>query len=209
MLRAALPACLLLSANVTAAAQETVTQTLLQPAPAGVAQPPRWVQGMAVELMVLREVNSRSASAGDRFRLRVNAPVVLEGATVIPVGTSAWGEVISAKGTGAAGGRGQLSLRLLHVDTAWGPIQLTGTRGAEGDANTGGVILGVLGFGILGLLNKGGNATFKAGDIIRGQIAEGDVPQAAPLSVSTALPLPAPPSEQQTGEGATLPGRVR
>lgn len=207
MLRTALPACLLLFANVTAAAQEDVTPTL-QPAPAVAAQPPRWVKGTDVELMVLREVNSRSASAGDRFRLRVNAPVVLEGATVIPVGTSAWGEVISAKGTGPAGGRGQLSLRLLHVDTAWGPVQLTGTRGAEGDANTGGVILGVLGFGILGLLNKGGNATFKAGDIIRGQIAEGEVPLAAPLSVPTALPLPGPPSEQQAGEGATLSGRV-
>lgn len=208
MLRAALPACLLLSANVTAAAQEAVTPTLLQPAPAGAAQPPHWVQGTAVELMVLREVNSRSARAGDRFRLRVNAPVVLEGATVIPVGSSAWGEVISAKGTGAAGGRGQLSLRLLHVDTAWGPVELTGTRGAEGDANTSGVILGVLGFGILGLLNKGGNATFKAGDIVRGEIAQGDVPMAAPFSVPTALPLPNSPSEQKAGEGATLPASV-
>ena len=207
MLRAALPACLLLSANVTAAAQDAVTLTP-QPAPAVAVQSPGWVQGTDVELMVLREVNSRSAKAGDRFRLRVNAPVVRDGTTVIPVGASGWGEVISAKGTGAAGGRGQLSLRLLHVDTAWGPVQLTGTRGAEGDANTGGVILGVLGFGILGLLNKGGNATFKAGDIIRGQIAEGEVPLAAPLSVPIALPLPDVPSEQQAGVGATLPGRV-
>ncbi|WP_242127290.1 hypothetical protein [Sphingobium sp. Sx8-8] len=143
-----------------------------------------------MELMVVREVNSRSAKAGDRFRLRVNAPVVLDNFTVIPVGASAWGEVISARGTGAAGGKGQLSLRLLHVDTAWGPVPLTGTKGAEGKANTGGVILGVLGFGLLGLLNKGGNATFKAGDIIHGYIAEGEVPTAAPLTVPTeARPL--------------------
>lgn len=134
--------------------------------------------------MVIREVNSRSAKAGDRFRLRVNAPVLVNGVTAVPVGATAWGEVISARGSGAAGGKGQLSLRLLHMDTSWGPVPLAGTQGAEGDANTGGVILGVLGFGILGLLNKGGNATFKAGDIIHGYIATGDAPAATPLTVS-------------------------
>ena len=187
MFRAALTTCILF-AHVTAAAQEAVT-TAPPPAPAIAAPPPHWVQGMDVELMVVREVNSRSAKAGDRFRLRVNAPVVLDGATVIPVGASAWGEIISAKGTGAAGGKGQLSLRLLHVESEWGPVQLTGTKGAEGNANTGGVILGVLGFGLLGLLNKGGNASFKAGDIICGYIADGKAPATAPLTV-TALVAP-------------------
>ena len=187
MFRAALTAFILF-AHVTAAAQEAVT-TAPPPAPAIAAPPPHWVQGMDVELMVVREVNSRSAKAGDRFRLRVNAPVVLEGATVIPVGSSAWGEVISARGTGAAGGKGQLSLRLLHVDTAWGPVRLAGTKGAEGDANTGGIILGVLGFGLLGLLNRGGNASFRAGDIIHASMAEGEVPAVAPMTVSGAAPL--------------------
>lgn len=187
MLRAAL-AAVLLCANITAAAQDAVTPAP-PPASAIGTSSPRWVQGTDVELMVVREVNSRSAKAGDRFRLRVNAPVVLDGATVIPIGSTAWGEVISAKGTGAAGGKGQLSLRLLHVDTPWGPVRLVGTKGAEGDANTGGVVLGVLGFGLLGLLNKGGNATFKAGDIIHGSIAEGELPVVAPLDVSVSAAL--------------------
>ena len=196
MFRAALIACFLCG-NVTAAAQEAVTTTQL-PGPAIAIPSPRWVQGTDVELMVVREVNSRSAKAGDRFRLRVNAPVVLDGATVIPVGSSAWGEVISARGTGAAGGKGQLSLRLLHVDTAWGPVRLAGTKGAEGDANTGGVILGVLGFGLLGLLNRGGNASFKAGDIIHASIADGELPTVAPLEVSAAAPLaPDAPARQE------------
>lgn len=164
---------------------------------------PRWVKGTGIELMVIREVNSRSAKAGDRFKLRVNAPVLLDGATVIPVGATAWGEVISAKGTGAAGGKGQLSLRLLHVESAWGPVQLTGAKGAEGDANTGGVILGVLGFGLLGLLNKGGNASFKAGDIIHGYIADGEAPATPPLTVSAQVTPPGTAEpDAQLGEGA-------
>ncbi|EAT08870.1 hypothetical protein SKA58_16868 [Sphingomonas sp. SKA58] len=42
----------------------------------------------------------------------------------------------------------------------------------------------MLGFGIFGLLNKGGNATFKAGDIIHGYIADGEEPAPAPLLIS-------------------------
>lgn len=172
-------------------------------------QPPRWIRGTDVELMVVREVNSRSAKPGDCFKLRVNAPVLLDGATVIPVGATAWGEVISAAGTSAAGGKGQLSLRLLHVDTRWGPVNLSGTKGTEGASNTGGVILGVLGFGLLGLLNRGGNATFKAGDIIHGYIAEGETRMGAPFRVSADVAhRPADGSEGQVGKGATLHGPI-
>ena len=134
------------------------------------AEVPRWIKGTPIQLMVIREVNSRTARAGDRFTLRVNEAVVFDGRVAIPVGASATGEVISVDGTSAAGGKGRLSIRLLSVETRWGAVKLSGTRGAEGDGNTGGVILGVLGFGIFGLLNKGGNASLKGGDLITGFI---------------------------------------
>jgi hypothetical protein len=133
--------------------------------------------------MVTKEVNSRTAHAGDRFKLRVNAPVIVDGKTAIAIGTSAVAEVIAVSGTGAAGGRGQLSIRLLYLETQWGQLPITGTKGTEGDSNTGGVVLGVLGFGLLGLLTKGNNASLKGGDIIRGYIAAGEIPQAVPLVV--------------------------
>ena len=136
-----------------------------------------------MELMVLREVNSRQAKPGDRFPLRVNAPVVIDGAVVVPIGALAWGEVISAAGTGAAGGRGRISMRLVRVDTPAGPVALTGTMGAEGRGNTAGVVLGVLSFGLGGLLMKGGNATLKAGDIVTGYIEEGSAPASHPMVV--------------------------
>jgi hypothetical protein len=90
---------------------------------------------------------------------------------------------VTVSGTSAAGGRGQLSLRLLYVDTPFGQVALSGTQGSEGKGNTGGVVLGVLGFGLLGLLNKGGNAMFKAGDIISGYIEDGANPAQAPFPV--------------------------
>lgn len=182
MLRAAFIAGALLASSQAMAAQDAAaSETIIAPAP---SPAPRWVKGTDVELMVVREVNSRSAKAGERFRLRVNSPVTVNGAIAVPIGAFAWGEIVSVSGTSAAGGKGQLSLRLLHLDTQWGPVALTGTKGTEGASNTGGVILGVLGFGIFGLLNKGGNATFKAGDIIHGYIADGEEPAPAPLLIS-------------------------
>lgn len=145
--------------------------------------PPQWTRGTEIQLMVTREINSRSSKAGDRFKLRVNAPVMVDGAIAIPVGAAAWGEVIAVSGTSAAGGRGHLSVKLLYVDTPTGQVALSGTQGAEGKGNTGGVVLGVLGFGILGLLNKGGNALFKAGDVITGYIADGVTKASAPLTI--------------------------
>jgi hypothetical protein len=133
--------------------------------------------------MVTKEVNSRSAKVGDRFKLRVDAPVMIDGVVAIPVGATALGEVVTVSGTSAAGGRGQLSLRLLYVDTPFGQVALSGTQGSEGKGNTGGVVLGVLGFGLLGLLNKGGNAMFKAGDIISGYIESGETSAQAPFPV--------------------------
>lgn len=144
---------------------------------------PRWIRGTDVQMMVTKEINSRTAKAGDRFRLRVNAPVIVDNEVAIPVGASAWAEIVAVNGTSAAGGRGNLSLRLLYVETPWGQLALSGTQGAKGASNTGGVVIAVVGFGLFGLLNKGGNATFKAGDIIHGVVDEGLSPSPQPTAI--------------------------
>ena len=141
---------------------------------AAVAQqpaPPAVPAGMLVKLMVLKEVNSRTARAGDRFRMRVNEPVVVDGATAVPVGTDGWGEVVFVDGTGLAGAKGRLTARLLYVDLPGGRLPLVGDQQVDGKANTAGVAFGILSFGLAGLLTKGGNAHFKAGDILVGQVA--------------------------------------
>ena len=170
-------AAALLSGSFNAAAQTLASA----PIPASA---PHWIKGTPVRLMVLNEVNSRQARAGERFKLRVDAPVMIDNVVVIPVGATACGEVIAAHGTSAAGGRGRLSARLLFVDTPSGRVELSGTLGQEGKSNSSGVVLGLIGFGLPGLLTKGGNATFKAGDILIGYIEQGDTPLSAPLLVT-------------------------
>ncbi|KQS03571.1 hypothetical protein ASG11_04300 [Sphingomonas sp. Leaf357] len=140
-------------------AGQTVPALMLRPA-----------AGTPVQLMVLKEVDSRTAKTGDRFRLRVNEDVMTGGVITVPVGATAWGEVLFVSGTGAAGGKGRLTARLLYIEAPDGKIGISGTQGSEGRGNTAGVVLGVLGFGVLGLLMKGGNAHFKAGDIFVGYV---------------------------------------
>ncbi|EZP51361.1 hypothetical protein BW41_02792 [Sphingomonas sp. RIT328] len=120
--------------------------------------------------MVLKEVNSRDSKPGERFKLRVNEAVVINGAVAIPVGALAWGEVVKAEGTGMAGEKGHLTAKLLYVETPAGRLPISGVRGAEGKANTAGVVLGVLSFGLGGLFMRGGNALLKAGDILIGYV---------------------------------------
>ena len=125
-------------------------------------------KGTMVRLMVLNEVNSRDHKAGHRFVLRVDEDVKSGAATVIPIGAKAWGEVISAEGTGGVGKSGRLSAKLLYVEAGAQKIALDGNRQSKGGSSTGQVVGAVVGFGIFGLLTKGNNATLKAGEIING-----------------------------------------
>lgn len=136
--------------------------------------------------MILREVNSRTAKPGDRIRLRVIEPVLINGVTRVPVGATAWGEVTQVEANGAAGKSGRLSARLLHVETPDGPVPLHGERADKGDTGAGGLALAVIGFGPFGLLHQGDSGRLKAGELITGTVvaapAEGQAPPQAVIS---------------------------
>jgi len=145
--------------------------------------------GTPVRLMVLREVNSRTAQSGERFKLRVDEPVFINGASVIPVGATAWGEIVSVKKNGAVGKAGRLGAKLLYVDLPAGRLPLRGEPSDRGDGNGAGVVLAVVGFGILGLLTGGDSARLKAGDSFTGYV---DGPMAATEVVASAGAAAAP-----------------
>ena len=125
-----------------------------------------------VRLMVLNEVNGRNARPGDRFVLRVDENVAVNGTTIIPVGARAWGEVIDVKENGAVGKAGRIGARLLYVEAAGRQIPLTGedeSKGAKGGSR---VAMAVVGFGLLGLFAQGSQGKLKAGHIFNGYVAE-------------------------------------
>lgn len=156
------------------AADQPVEVIATQPAPVVAVAPPAPAplvlpKGTLVRLMLTREVNSRDDRAGQRFTLRVDEDVVVDGVTIVPVGAKAWAEVVSADGTGAAGKNGRLNARLLYLEAEGGrQVPLEGERAAKGGSSTGAVVAGLLSFGIGGLLMKGNNATLRAGEIFNG-----------------------------------------
>jgi hypothetical protein len=157
--RLVMAACMVQSGLVSAQGQT--------PAAAITAVPPT---GTPVRLMILREVNSRKAKPGERFKLRVDEPVYINGTPVIPVGSTAWGEIVSVKQNGAVGQGGRLAAKLLYVELSGGRLPLRGEPSDRGDGNGAGVALAVVGFGILGLLTGGDSARLKAGDMFTGYV---------------------------------------
>jgi hypothetical protein len=125
-----------------------------------------------VRLMVLSEVNTRQKKPGDRFVLRVDEPVVVNGVTVVPIGAKAWGEVTEVKGNGAAGASGKIAARLLHIDAGGTQIPLEGEDQSKAAGSGNRVAMAVVSFGILGLLTKGNEGKLKGGHIFNGYIAD-------------------------------------
>ena len=124
-----------------------------------------------VRLMVLNEVNTNSAKPGDRFVLRVDENVVVGGATVIPVGAKAYGEVTRIRSNGAVGKAGSVGAKLLFVELGEDRIPLTGESESKGRSEGGGVVMASAIWGPFGLLMKGGPGKLKAGHIFNGYIA--------------------------------------
>ncbi|HEX8623241.1 MAG TPA: hypothetical protein VF718_14830 [Allosphingosinicella sp.] len=123
-----------------------------------------------VRLMVLNEVNTNSAKPGDRFVLRVDENVVVGGATVIPVGAKAYGEVTRVKSNGAVGKAGSVGAKLLWVELGEDRIPITGESESKGRKEGGGVVMASAIWGPFGLLMKGGAGKLKAGHIFNGYI---------------------------------------
>ncbi|MES2173276.1 MAG: hypothetical protein V4523_04945 [Pseudomonadota bacterium] len=147
--------------------------------------------GTPVRLMVLKEINSRTARLGDRFKLRVDEPIYINGAAVVPVGATAWGEIASVEKNGAVGKGGRLGTKLLYLDLPSGRVALRGEYADRGDGNGAGVVLAVVGFGILGLLTGGDSARLKAGDTFTGYVDVTPAPADAHLVVAPpVVPLP-------------------
>ena len=152
--------------------------------------------GTPVRLMVLKEINSCTAHLGDRFKLRVDEPVYINGAPVVPVGTTAWGEIAAVEKNGAVGKGGRLGAKLLYLDLPSGHIPLRGDYTDRGDGNGAGVVLAVVGFGILGLLTGGDSARLKAGDSFTGYVEGPPAPVSSdlpPIEAAAPQPGPAPP----------------
>ncbi|WP_133064411.1 hypothetical protein [Sandarakinorhabdus cyanobacteriorum] len=148
------------------------------------AQPaPLATTGTPLKLMVWNEVSTRTAKPGDRFLLRLETAVVAGEAVVIPRGAQAWGEVVSASGSGMGGKAGKLETRLLHIEVDGRPIRIApakpdalADKGRDGSLQ---IVLATAALTPWGPFARGNNARLKAGALVDAVLAEDLMPAAA------------------------------
>jgi hypothetical protein len=119
-------------------------------------------EGTAVAVQLADSVGTRDAKAGDRFPLRLAAPVIVDGQVVLPAGTPGSGHVVQASGPGLGGKGAKLVVSADDLTVGGGTVplggmQLTGTgkdhSTAADLASLGGWIslpLGFVGFAVTG-----------------------------------------------------------
>lgn len=158
-------------AALSTAAQE-VPQPAVTPAVATAPAPllvtlPR---DTPVELIATREVSTADAKPGTKIKLQVRSAVVIGGRPVIPAGTQAWGEVVTATDAGGLGKYGKMTARLTHIQLGDVVIPIDGDISSKG--RKGSVAGAVLSGGPMGLFHRGNNAKIKAGEVVSSFVAE-------------------------------------
>ncbi|AOF99764.1 hypothetical protein BSY18_2349 [Blastomonas sp. RAC04] len=170
----------------------------------GADQRPTLRAGTSVPLKTLTELTTKGKKlrVGDRFNLEVSEPVMVNGVTVIPVGSPAIGEITSVRNKGMWGKSGAIEVRMLYATVNGRQIRLSGATDDKGVTGTAGVVGAVVLLPIAGFFLTGTSAVIPAGSSITGFVQE-DVPlsfamaaEPAPMVVGTAAAAAVSATEQ-------------
>lgn len=196
-----------------AQAQQTQSVATVAPIAAPVTTNAILRVGTEVPLRLSEQLTTKGKKlrVGHRFHLQTSEPVMVNGVTVIPVGSPAVGEITDVRNKGMWGKSGHLAARLLYVTVNGRQIRLTGAFDDKGVAGgVGAVAVSALVFLPAGFFMTGTSALVPAGSIVKSFVDE-DVPLAmaaaapaplqvsapsAPLTVSAPASTPTPASSQ-------------
>ena len=148
--------------------------------------------GTEVPLRLLEELTTKGKKlrVGQRIRLETSEAVVVQGVTVVPVGSPAVGEITDVVNKGMWGKSGHLSGRPLYMLVNGRQIRLSGAFDDKGTAGgVGAVAVSAIVFLPAGFFMTGTSANLPIGTVIKSFVDE-DVPLAmaasplAPMAVS-------------------------
>jgi hypothetical protein len=190
----------LLLASSTVFAQTTVPAS----APAGVAAPSP-VAALSPDFAILRTgtevplklseeltTKDKKARVGQRFRMETAESVMLNGVTIIPVGSPAVGEITDVRNKGMWGKSGQIGARVLYVTVNGRQIRLSGAFDDKGKAGgVGAAAVSAIVFLPAGFFMTGTSARIPIGAPVKGFVDE-DVQLAMAATAPAALTVAAP-----------------
>jgi hypothetical protein len=188
-------ACGLLAAPVSVFGQAVVPAPVA-PAAAPIAAPVTTNAilrtGTEVPLRLSEELTTKGKRlrVGQRFRMETSASVVVQGVTVIPVGSPAVGEITEVRNKGGWGKSGHLAGRALYVTVNGRQIRLTGAFDDKGVAGgVGAVAVSAIVFLPAGFFMTGTSARVPVGAPVKGFVDE-DVQLS--LAATAAAPMVVP-----------------
>lgn len=149
-----------------------------------------------VELTEL--VSSKDRTRGDKFAIRLAAPIVVDGRTLASAGATGMGEVVYAERGGGGGSPGKLVLAARYLDVGDVRVRLKAfnlSAGGEQEFTEMQVAAEIIGPGVMFI--NGHNVVYPAGTRAGAKVAEDVVIPAGPASAKAAepptAPLPTPP----------------
>ncbi|OYW16143.1 MAG: hypothetical protein B7Z39_02530 [Novosphingobium sp. 12-64-8] len=138
--------------------------------------------------MIDSDLGSATSTSGAMFPLHLGQPIVIDGKTLVPAGTSGVGEVIWAKKAGGSGSPGELVLAARYLDFGGRRLRLRSMNfQSVGDSRYKTVnsimiasAAAVPGVALVGFAIKGKETTFAAGTLAHAKTAEAFAPDATP-----------------------------
>lgn len=139
-----------------------------------------------LKLSELLTTKGKKLKVGQRFHMETTEAVLVQGVTVIPVGSPAVGEITDVRNKGMWGKSGHLAGRILYVTVNGRQIRLSGAFDDKGTAGgIGATAVSAVVFLPAGFFMTGTSARLPAGTPVKGFIDE-DVP----LTIPNAAPAP-------------------
>ena len=194
------------------------TPQTAQPAPAATAAPivaPATTNailrvGTQVPLRLSQTLTTggKKLRVGDRFNLETSEPILVQGVTVIPVGSPAVGEITDARNKGMWGKSGHLAGRILYVTVNGRQIRLSGAFDDKGVAGgVGAALVSGLIFLPAGFFMTGTSAIVPAGSVIK-SFTDEDVPLAMAAAVQAPMVVGAPVAPMVVKPAPTQPAKL-
>lgn len=146
-----------------------------------------------VELEIAQVLNSSVQKRGDKFAIKLHAPLIHDGATIIPAGTVGEGEIVHADKSRGGGKPGELLIAARYLDFDGVRVPLRALKfGGQGQDKSN-VALGVaLAVGPFAHFIHGKEIEIPAGTIVSAKLAQD-------------LPLPATASSQSSESASATP----
>jgi hypothetical protein len=204
----------ILGSALLLASTPVFAQVTFAPAPAAPIAAPQTSNailrtGTSVPLRLSEELTTKGKKlrVGQRFRMEVAENVIVQGVTVIPVGSPAVGEITDVRNKGMWGKSGHLAGRILYATVNGRQIRLSGAFDDKGVAGgVGAVAVSALVFLPAGFFMTGTSAMIPVGSSVKAFVDE-DVPLSfaaaalPPMAVGTpaaSMTVAAPASTQAT-----------